>query len=222
MPDDYQSPAVADDDSPEKLLKAHHDDEGDLAFSFEDDEISFETYTLPFELSDDSYMAVWFKIVNKSTSPMDFKSGEISVRMSRKEMGETVPIGAEILNGSEAEKALRAESEYLVKNSNEDFIMSNVAQAAFDAILGFDGTAIGALDRAITGVMAESSETEKEAQLKENENKLKEGMKRYLKSSQIAPGDTFETFITIRYKEKPRSFTVSLNLKGQTYSLKMK
>ena len=186
--ENHLTPNVADDDSSEILLKGHIGEDGTREYSFENADFSFEASTFSFELSDDSYMVVWFSIVNKSTVvPMNFKSGNASVKKFRKSQAEAAPIEAEIMNASNARNVLKAEGEYLVKESNKDFINDNLASAAISAILGFGRASVSALDRVALGVMAESSESEMEAQLKENENELKKNIKSPLSDVVLTP-----------------------------------
>ena len=61
-----------------------------------------------YDYEDNGYENIGFSITNKTTVPISLTSGDLSIKLLRKEKGEMHPVNAEIVNAAEAERAMKA------------------------------------------------------------------------------------------------------------------
>lgn len=196
--------------------------DGSPVYCFDDESVYFASTSCLYNSSDDYYLDLYFKIVNRTQAPFTVRLSDISASAMRyNNKHKKVKCNLTLLDAKKADKEWLSLDVAEVINEVPRNAGNFVADAAANAALSPGMDPFGSLGLfALGAIVGVASTPDLEPYLKDRNAERERLMKLYLSESTIAPGDTLATFATIKYKGIDiASTTVSVNVNGETYTL---
>lgn len=196
--------------------------DGYPVYYFDDGGIYLASTCSPYNSSDDCYLDLYFKIVNRTQAPFTVRLSDISTSAMRyNKKHQEVKCNLTLLDAKKADKEWQSLDVAEVYNEIPANAGNYVANAATRAAMAPGMSALGTLGLFALGAVVNAASTpDLEPYMKDRNEERERLMKLYLSESTVEPGDTLATFATIKYKGKDiASTTVSINVNGETYTL---
>lgn len=196
--------------------------DGSPVYCFDDGGIYLASTSCEYNCSEDFYLELYFKIVNRTQAPFTVKLSDISASALRyNKKRQKVKCNLTLMDAKKADKEWQSVDVSEIINEVPANAGNYVANAATRAAMAPGMSALGTLGLFALGAVVNAASTpDLEPYMKDRNEERERLMKLYLSESTIAPGDTLTTFATIKYKGIDiASTTVSMNVNGETYTL---
>lgn len=199
--------------------------DGSPVFYFDDGGVYLASMSWPYDSRSHAFLTVGFRVENRTSAPMAFNFNDVSIQvLKRNKSGKLVKCSADILKEKQANREWQEEDETEVMMDEAPTNAGQmVANAATDVALHSGLSALGSLGLSAFGIALRAvSAPDYGPYMVERNREREELMKQYLKDTVIAPGETLNTFVSIKYWDEPAYFAVSVTLNGETYTMKYK